>query len=159
MNKQLLLDTLIATMEKEIPELMAAARATYDAATNEESRPENEYDTRGLEASYLAGAQAKRVAELEKDIHDLKQLKIQNFTSQDPIRSTALIEVDLLDKIHWMFLLPRGGGRILEQDNLKIQVITPTSPLGEAILGLKVGDVAVVEANQDVKEYEVMSLI
>ena len=159
MNKKLILDNLIAIMEKEIPELMAAARATYDAATNEESRPENEYDTRGLEASYLAGAQAKRVAELEKDIHDLKQLKIQNFTTQDPIRSTALIEVDHLGKTQWMFLLPRGGGRILELNHQKIQVITPTSPLGEALLGLKVGDVAIVEANLDTKEYEILSLI
>ena len=158
MNKKLILDILIAGMEKEIPELMAAARATYDAATNEESRPENEYDTRGLEASYLAGAQAKRVAELEKDIHELKQLQIQNFDSQSPIRSTALIEIDHLDKTQWMFLLPRGGGRFVIHENKKIQVITPTSPLGESLLGLKVGDVAIVESVDDTKEYEILSL-
>ena len=158
MNKKNLLQILIQSMENEVPELMAAARATYDAATNEESRPENEYDTRGLEASYLAGAQAKRVAELEKDIHELKQLQIQSFNNQSPIRSTALIEVDHLDKTYWMFLLPRGGGRFVVHDGQKIQVITPTSPLGESLLGLKVGDVAIVESTDDTKEYEILKV-
>ncbi len=61
--------------------LKEAALATYEAATHEESKPENEYDTRGLEASYLAGAQAKRTAEIEELLIILKHLDVKKIHS------------------------------------------------------------------------------
>ncbi|MGZ5278690.1 MAG: hypothetical protein ACXWC9_02035, partial [Pseudobdellovibrionaceae bacterium] len=95
MNKQVLIQKIVVHLEKELVALKEAAIATYEAATNEESKPENEYDTRGLEASYLAGAQAKRVGEIEELIFIYKDLHVRSFSPDESIASTALVEVSL----------------------------------------------------------------
>lgn len=149
---------MIDQLEKEIPELIAAARATYEAATHEESKPENEYDTRGLEAAYLAGAQAERIAQMEELLHIYKHLELRSFSKEDPIEATALVEVELNSKKSFVFMMPKGGGQIVQFEGRPVQVITPASPLGEALLGAKVGDVAVVERGEDVREYEILKI-
>ena len=65
MKKQELISAFITQLERDLVTMKEAARNTLQAATHEESKAENEYDTRGLEASYLAGAQSKRAAEIE----------------------------------------------------------------------------------------------
>lgn len=149
---------MIEQLERDMTAAIAAAKTTYEAATHEESKPENEYDTRGLEASYLAGAQEKRVAEIEELLSICKRLKIKTFTKNDPISSTALVEVELNSKKSFVFLLPKGGGQTLRFEDHSVQVITPASPLGEALLGLKVGDAALVEMGDTSKEYEILSI-
>ena len=70
-NKKELIQKLILSLEEELLALKTAAQATYQAATHEESKPENEYDTFALEASYLAGAQAKRAGQIDEIIAKL----------------------------------------------------------------------------------------
>ena len=158
MNKKKLLQYMIDQLDRDLPELIAAARATYEAATNEESKPENEYDTRGLEASYLAGAQVQRVAEVEELLHIYRHLELKDFKREDKIEATALIEVELNGKRSYVFLMPKGGGQIIQFEGNPVQVITPVSPLGEALLGLKAGDDAVVERGTGLREYEILSV-
>jgi transcription elongation GreA/GreB family factor len=157
-NKQHLIEKIVAHLEKELLALKEAAIATYEAATNEESKPENEYDTRGLEASYLAGAQAKRVADIEELIYIYKDLEVRQFQSTDAISSTALVEVSLNDRKSLVFIMSKGGGTMLTVDGMAVQIVTPSSPLGEALLSLKVGDTAIVEAGDKVREYEILSI-
>lgn len=158
MDKKKLVEAILVKLESERLVLIEAARATYDAATNEESKPENEYDTRGLEASYLAGAQAKRVAEIEEVIALCKALEIKPFTDKTPIGASALVQVDYNGKKSYVFLMPKGGGILVPFDGKNIQMIAPNSPLGTSLLGLKTGDVAMVETEADVKEYEILSV-
>lgn len=157
--KKDLLQFLIEQLEKDHKASVEAAKATYDAATNEESKPENEYDTRGLEASYLAGAQAKRVAEIEELIYICKHIELLDFTEDTPIAPTALVEVDLNGKKSFVFLIPKAGGQLLKFQGKSILVITPSSPLGEALIGLKVGDGAVVDSGNQSREYEILGVI
>ena len=158
MNKQKLVDAICEKLEADLVVLKDAARATYDAATNEESKPENEYDTRALEASYLAGAQAKRVGEIEELIFVFKNLEIKSFKNSDAILSTALVEVELEGKKSFVFLMSKGGGITLHIDSFAVQIITPHAPLGEAHLGLKVGDTAIVESAKKILEYDILSV-
>ena len=69
MNKQVLLHLIVAQLKESRDALVRAANAAHEEATHEESTAENKYDTRGLEASYLAEAQSRRVAEVDKTIH------------------------------------------------------------------------------------------
>ncbi len=157
MDKKILVEKIRQQLEADLKVLQEAAIATYEAATNEESKPENEYDTRGLEASYLAGAQAKRVGEIEEQLTMLKFLQIKSFNDETPLNSTALIQVEHEGKTNWLFLLPKGGGLTINVDNLHIQVVTPVSPLGEALVGLTVGDVAIVDRGNKTLQYEIIS--
>lgn len=158
MNKERLVEAMRAQLEKDLESLKAAALATYEAATHEESKPENEYDTRGLEASYLAGAQAKRAGEIEEFLSLLKFVELKSFASNDPIGPTALVEVELGDKKSYVFLMAKGGGFNIRHEGQTIQVLTPNSPLGEALVGLREGDVASIEVGDQVREYEILSV-
>lgn len=157
-DKTKLLQEICSQLEKDLEILKAAALATYEAATGEESKAENEYDTRGLEASYLAGAQAKRVQEIEEQLTIYKYLEVKTFNKVTPIAATALIEAEVEGKTTILFLLPKGGGLSLVFNGHRIQVVTPTSPLGEALLGLKGGESALVETGSQAKEYEIVSV-
>ena len=158
MDKKQLINKIKEKLEVERLALVEAAQATYEAATHEESKPENEYDTRGVEASYLAGAQAKRVADIEEMISICKNLELKKFNDKTPIASSALVKVQYFDRKMNVFLMPKGGGTIVHFDGIDVQVIAPNSPLGAALLTLKVGDVALVETEEDVKEYEILSV-
>lgn len=158
MDKKALVEKIIEKLEDERTALAQAARATYEAATHEESHAEDQYDTRGLEASYLAGAQAKRVAELEQFILMVRFLDVKNFAGDAPITATALVELDHDGKISWCFLLPSGGGMNVDFNGIPIQIITPKSPMGEALIGRHAGDVALVDTGRETREYEIVSV-
>lgn len=158
MNKNKLLEVIIEKLELDRTALAEAAQATYEAATHEESKPENEYDTRGIEASYLAGAQSQRITEIDEAIFACKAMELKKFGSKDPIYVGALVDVQLEDRKKSIFLLPMGGGLTIDFEGKKIQVVTVLSPLGRSLLGLKAGETAIVEANNEVKEYEILSV-
>lgn len=158
LNKIKLISDILEILDRNLAGIKAAALETYAAATGEESKPENKYDTRALEASYLAGAQAKRVLDLEASIQIFKQLEIKSFTAKSRIESTALVEVDLDGKSTHVFIAPARGSLTLTFDGLPIQVITPQSPLGEALLGMRAGDVVKIDKGAKQIEYEIVSV-
>ncbi len=133
-----------------------AANQAHDTATNKESVAENKYDTFGLEASYLAHGQAKRVEECRHDLELFSAINVTDFNQQDAINLGALVQVDS-DKCskQYLFLSPSAGGVGLRVDNREITLITPSSPLGKALLGCYVGDEILVQGTC----YEVISVI
>ena len=158
MDKKKLVEMMTEQLESDRLILIEATQATYEAATHEESKPENEYDTRGLEASYLAGAQSKRVGEIEEALLVCKQITLKSFTENDVIAPTAVVELESDGKNSFVFLMPKGGGMNLNYDGKSIHVVTGQSPLGEALLGQKIGGVAVVDTGRQEKEYEILKV-
>lgn len=158
MDKKKLIAQIRQDLEKDLAILKDAERVTREAATHEESKPENEYDTRALEASYLAGAQSKRIKDTEELLVIFKHVEPKSFGPQDVISATALVEAELNGKHSYFFVMSKGGGINLSFEGRKIQVVTPSSPLGEAMLGLRVGDVALIENGDQTLEYEIISI-
>ncbi len=158
MDKREILNLLIEKLQLEVSGLLAAARAAHEAATHEESRAEDSHDTRGLEASYLAGAQAQRAAELGALISAYRLMPLKDFGPKDAIAPGALVELASLEsgrKAHY-FVVPRGGGAAVQSQGKSIQIIAPQSPLGEALVGRRQGE---VEAQGAVREYEVVGVL
>lgn len=158
MDKKKLVEAFINQLQHDLKIIKEAQAATYEAATHEESKPENEYDTRGLEASYLVSAQMKRITEIEETLLVLRHLELKNFGEKDKINSSALVEVEHNNKHNYFFIMVKGGGVSVPFEGKTIQVITPSSPLGEALLDLRKGDVAVVEKGAQVTEYEILNV-
>lgn len=159
MDKQELLLAVIKTLESTLANITNAALIAKEAATSEESKAENKYDTRGLEASYLAGAQAKLSDELKVTIHKLSLLKLRDFQDDETIALTALIRVLVNEKTaKQFFMLPGGGGTKVNVGNQEIQVITPESVVGQALLTKKKGDLFDLTINGKVIEYEILGL-
>ncbi len=155
MDKQAILQQLISQMEHDLAMLVQSALAAKDAATHTESKAEDQYDTRGLEASYLAGAQAGRVQEMEQLLKLYRALPMQSFGQTSSISITALVELQTDAKTLFCLLMPKGGGRSTVFEGRKIQVTTPESPLGEGLMGKRIGDEVEVRT-QVAREYEIV---
>ena len=69
MTKQEAIEQFTAKLRQQLSSMMEAAKNTHEAATGQESKQEGKYDTRGLEASYLAGAQAQQTEKLTESLH------------------------------------------------------------------------------------------
>lgn len=158
MKKTELVRIFTRHLQDELEALITAAKATYEAATHEESKPENEYDTRGLEASYLAGAQAKRVSEIRDVINQFHTLEFKDFAPTDSVLSTALVDVSINNKKSTLFIMPKGGGVTLQLEDRSVQIVTPQSILGEAIWGSKAGDEVEYEVGERVMVCEVLGI-
>ncbi len=141
-TKQALVAALVAQLDDELATMKRAARQAREAATHEESKPENDKDTRALEASYLAGAQAARARELEGAIKAVKGMPLLDFGEGKTIQSSAIVTLEDEDGARTtLFLAPFGGGIRLTVGSLQAQVVTPQSPRGQTLLGARVGDV------------------
>ena len=157
-DKQALLNQIQRRLEKEVSTLRLAVEAAKEAATHEESKPENQYDTRGLEASYLAGAQRERLAEAEGALHRIKSTALVLFHEDSRVAPTALVEVASDKGSLIYFVLAVGAGYPLELNGQQITVITPQSPLGRALLGKKIGDEMTVRVGDAEKDFEILSI-
>lgn len=155
MNKENLRAQIITRLEADHALLLQAAKAAHAAASHNENIPDNKYDTRGLEASYIAQGQANRAEEIRQA---LQQLTLQTFSAMSPIRLTALVQLkDDEGRSRLVFLGPAAGGLRLEFDKEKIMVITPASPLGRKLIGKQCGDLIELEIGT-VREYEIVSV-
>lgn len=140
MNKKVLIQKIIAKLTSELAVYFRAAQASRAEATHEQSKAESKYDTRGLEASYLARGQSKQAAELETAIAEFEKLEVRKFGEAEAIAVGALVEVESGGEAAFYFIGPRAGGTEVVQDKKEILVITPQSPLGEQLLDKKKGD-------------------
>jgi len=136
-DKAKLLAELVAQLAAALDSAQRAHAAALEGATHSEARAENPKDTRGLEQSYLARGQAARVAELEAGVAAVTALALRRFAPADPIALGALVTVDEDGARQQLFLAPHGGGSVLGGG---VQVVTPGSPLGRALLGKRIDD-------------------
>ena len=128
---------LVARLRADLVVAERSQEATREGATHEENRPENDKDTRALEQSYLARGQARRVAELRTEVALVQGMPVRDLTDDDPIALGALVLVEENERERTLLVAPGGGGAALEGDVL---VVTPSSPLGRALLGKRAGD-------------------
>ena len=140
MNKSLLIKKIITHLTAELAVYYRAAQFSRAEATHEQNKAESKYDTRGLEASYLARGQSKQAAELETAIETYQEWKIRKFAAGEPIQNGALVELEQDGEQNVYFIGPCAGGTEVVQDKREVMVITLQSPLGEQLKGKKAGD-------------------
>lgn len=158
MNKKALVENVINQLEAELKNARVAAGAAHEAATAEENRPENQFDTRALEASFLARGQANRVADVEHAIKVLRDFPLKPFTDDDPVQTGALVTVECDGSEQQLIVLPSGAGLSIPNGKQRIAVVTTSSPLGTELLGKSVGDSFVFKRGGASKEYEVLGV-
>jgi transcription elongation GreA/GreB family factor len=158
MTKADLLKKIIEALKEKLGVLDNAARASHAEATHESSKAENKYDTRGLEAAYLAGGQARQSREILDSIADYESLALRDFKRNDVIDLTALVEVEMDSASFWFFIGPRNGGLEVETEVGEVTVITPQSPLGKNLIGKKAGDNWTAKMGGAISKYRVVSV-
>ncbi|MFT3776128.1 MAG: GreA/GreB family elongation factor [Minicystis sp.] len=158
-DKRALIEKLREDIARSVSVLTRAANDAREAATHEEAKPENDKDTRAVEAAYLAGAQADRARDLERASAALAALDLKRFGPDDAISAAALIALDQGDdESHWYFLAPQGGGLRAVIEGVEVQVITPQAPLGKELLGKSVGDTVEIRVQGKLRSYEIVQV-
>ncbi len=140
MNKQAVLDQILAVLNAELASLTRAAQGSFAAATDPDSRAENKYDTRTLEASYVARGQAQRVAELQEAVRAFGALSGNALESGVAIALGALVTLETPEGSSHYFIGPFAGGTEIMHEGHEIVVITPASALGQKLIGRHEGD-------------------
>jgi len=140
MDKTALVAALIAESKLRYDRALAALTGAREAATGSDTKAENKYDTRGLEASYLAAGQADQADELLRALHAVESFTFPDFDIDDPIAIGALVETEQDDELRYFLLAPAGGGIVLSSDSDEsITVLGPASPLARKLIGLSTG--------------------
>ncbi|AZF04492.1 GreA/GreB family elongation factor [Pseudomonas sp. R5-89-07] len=141
MNKHAVLQLILEKLSADLDIAQRAAQTAYETATHEENIAENKYDTLGLEASYLAAGQAKRVEEIKQSLALCQNLQLRAYDDQRGIEVGTLLGLeDENGRQQWLFLAPDAAGLKVEVVGQPVTVITPRSPLGKGLLGKRVED-------------------
>lgn len=155
--KRQILDELISRARVELAGLEASAKSNHDFATDQEFKAESKYDTRALEASYLASAEAKRVEELKLEIQILEEVDLELSKKLGEISIGALVDLSHQDQKRKYFLIPTAGGTVIKVGEDAVMVVSVFSPIGDALMGLKTNDEFEVETPRETRHYTVIS--
>src|SRR5258708_435892 len=158
MKKAQLIKQIISSLSESLGELDKAARASHEEATHESSKAESKYDTRGLEAAYLAGGQARQAKEILDSIKVYESLVVKEVATDEPIDVAALVEVDSDGIRSTFFIGPRNGGLEIEFGRKAVTVITPQSPLGQNLMGKKAGARWTARVGGSTVKYQIISV-
>ena len=148
MNKSALHRRILEQLQEGLELYFKAARTAHAEATDPQSKAENKYDTRGLEASYLARGQSRQAAETEDAITQLTAMPLRDFLPGDAVDFGAIVELEPVSKGRGSraavanavyFVAPKAGGTEVEMGGTEVTVITPQSPLGTRLMGKKTG--------------------
>ncbi|SEQ65928.1 hypothetical protein SAMN03159444_02192 [Pseudomonas sp. NFACC02] len=160
MNKQQILQRIIEKLEVDLDIAIRAAQTAYETATHEENIAENKYDTLGLEASYLAAGQARRVEEIRQSLTRYQNLVLKPFDETRGIQSGDLIVLESASGAEQhLFLGPDAAGLKIRVDDTLITVITDRAPLGQNLLGKFDGDEVQISVNGSRQSFEVIHIL
>ncbi len=140
MSKQEIVRQITAYLKQQHAAMTEAAKATHEAATGDQAKAEGKYDTRGLEASYLADAQAGQCQKLAHSVHVFESLQLDGHPAGSAIGPGALVETEHEGHFHYYLLTPCAGGVNIDYEGYDLTTLSPDAPLYQSLLGRHVGE-------------------
>lgn len=141
MYKKPLITKIIHHLQTELENTVQAAEKAHLAATDDQSVAETQYDTLAIEAGYLAEGQSRRIVEFQNALAAYQQLELSPYNENTGIALGHLIQLDGdTARKHWFFLGPAAAGYRANIKGQSFTVITPHSPMGQALSGKFVDD-------------------
>lgn len=140
MEKSTIINLVRSAVKATYDRMLESARETAAGVTDPENKAENKYDTRGLEASYLAAGQGEQVEALAEAVLMFQPAAFPRFEEGAEIAAGALVEGEIDGERLFYLLAPRAGGITCEYHGCEVTVLTPEAPLRQKLLGLRAGD-------------------
>lgn len=139
MDKSQFFKRLIETLREECIHAVEASKDAADYATNEESRAESQWDTQGVEASYLAAGHASQARQWAESVEELQSEREDLLRPRGEIGLGALFSCDFGAGPEWFFFAGVAGGHVVPTEQGEVTVITSSSPLAGRLRRLKAG--------------------
>lgn len=137
LNKKHLLQAIINQLEQELNNAINSAEMARLAATDDQSVAETQYDTLGLEASYLAHGQSERAEQITQQIKQYQDLLTKDLDGEDEINIGSLVKLKntLTNAELYYFIGPSAGGLKIHLNDLKVMLLTPQAPVAKELIG------------------------
>ena len=158
MDKDDLLAQLTAHLQATAREARLAMEAAAVEARDGATPAEKREDARvALEQGGLARGHRARMQRALSDLALLESFSPQRLTKRAPITAGAIVEVEADDVGRTFFIAPAGAGTELTGPGGDgfLSVVTPTSPVGRAVMGCKQGDVVEIVAAGQKREWTI----
>lgn len=139
-DKKKAIEAVITRLEEDVALYLRAARTAAAEATDEQSKAENKYDTRGLEASYLARGQSRQAAEVERALALFCSWRASVPTAGTTVGEGSMVCMGEGRAKSWYLVAPCAGGTEVDCGGVEVTVVTPSSPIGRAMQGRKAGE-------------------
>jgi hypothetical protein len=133
--KEALLNLIRSQLDEQFERLMNAAKEARNAATDPGSKAESKYDTRNIEASYLAAGQARQVEQLSQAIEIFQRITLPSYVGQSAAGPGALVEVVIQGESTFFLLVAAAGGLEIDDGEKTITLLSPESLLYQQLLG------------------------
>lgn len=157
-NVEAIWQALFVELTRLIVVAKEGADKAHAAATDKEAIAENKYDTRGLEASYLAHGQQERMAQCLEDNALFDALYIKRESSPSQVALGAVVTLAKDDVIRYVLIGPSAGGIKLECSGIEVLVITPQSPLGALLMGKELDDEVKLIIGDNAVNYDIIAI-
>lgn len=158
MDKKLIWNKLLDNVKRDLASATDAKESTSSFKFESDMKQESKYDTRSIEAGYLAEGQARRVEELKLELKLIEEIPLHPFKKEDEIAVGALLDIELNGRNKLYFLSTTAGGTVLDINGEIVLVISVFSPIGSSVMGLKVGDSFELETQAGTREYKIRSV-
>jgi hypothetical protein len=140
MEKSQIIAALKAQLREKYQRAVEAIEAAAEAATGEDTKAESKYDTRGLEASYLAAGQVEQADRLARELRAVELFTFPVLNDRSKIVPGALVAGKIEGKSVYYLLAPGGGGITIESPSGEsVTVLGSEAPLRSHLLDQKVG--------------------
>lgn len=149
---------LLSQVQAELKAALEAENSAMSLAREGDIKSDGKYDTRGIEAGYMAQAQAKRVEELKLEEQMIEEIPVKEFGLNDEVGLGALVDIEFKGQTRHYFVCSTAGGTMLKVQNKAVLVISVFSPIGDAVMGLKVGEEFELETPQETRHYRVVGI-
>ena len=158
--KREILAAICEHVRRELDAAVISQKETQSGATHEESRPENDKDTRALESTYLARGLAQRVGELTEVLGRLHHFQPPGRGVDPVVQAGSLViaQDHATGRETLIFLAPLGGGIRVSVGGVEVSVVSADSPFGEALLDREIGDEAEVESPHGARIWEILEI-
>ncbi|MBU6375608.1 MAG: GreA/GreB family elongation factor [Bdellovibrionales bacterium] len=102
---------------------------------------------------------SSEIQSMERALLMYRFLPIRPHEEGDAVAPASLVLVELSGRQLWIFLVPQNGGLITHYEGQPVQVLTPQSPLGEAILGKRTGDQFSIPTASGTRDYRILQIL
>jgi len=158
MTKSDVIQAIIASLKDEELRFKDIADKARASAIDTEIKQEAKYDTRSIEAGYLAGSLARRYEEIIVARQEMELFKPRSFLQDEAVAAGALLRTrnDAVEKYY--LITPNTGGIHVRIENKDIHALSVESRMGQLLMGSLVGDCVEIPSPKGAREIEILEI-
>jgi len=155
MDKNQIKTLFVKRLTDEEQKYQAIADKAREDAISGEAKQEAKYDTRAIEASYLAGSLARRKEEITLARQEIENLETRE---QSQVGVGALVEIEENEDIQCFYMTESVGGYEISYGDQTIRTLSLTSGLGRSLVEASAGEDLEFQTPKGVREISVISV-